>query len=119
MQALAPYVTTYAYEFNDENAPAPAGVSFPMGAYHGADVQYLFNRLGIPAHFTSGQEQLSHAMIGYWTQFAKTGDPNSPGQPLWAPYDPVSDERLSFLPPEPMVESGFAADHQCGFWEHP
>jgi para-nitrobenzyl esterase len=122
MQALAQYVTTYAYEFNDENAPVPAfpyAINFLLGAYHGADVQYLFNRGGIPAPFNNDQKQLSQTMIRYWTQFAKTGDPNSPGQPLWAPYDPVSDERLSFLPPDPVVESGFAADHQCTtFWDH-
>ena len=117
MQDLAHYVTTYAYEFNDEHAPAPAGVSFPMGAYHGADVQYLFNRNGVPAVFTPDQQQLSQVMISYWTQFAKTGDPNSPGHPVWAPYLPATDERLSFLPPEPVVESGFATDHLCAFWD--
>jgi para-nitrobenzyl esterase len=119
MQALAEYVITYAYEFNDENAPAPAfpPLSFPLGAFHSADVQYLFNRLGFPAPFTPEQEQLSHAMISYWTQFAKTGNPNSPGQPYWAPYDPATDERQSFVPPVPVIESGFAADHKCAFWD--
>jgi len=57
-------------------------------------------------------------MISYWTQFEKTGDPNSPGQPLWTVYDPATDERLSFVPPEPAVESGFATDHMCAFWDH-
>jgi para-nitrobenzyl esterase len=116
MQALAQYVTVHAYEFNDENAPG-FSVSFPLGAYHGADVQYLFNRNGKPAPFTLAQQQLSQAMISYWTQFAKTGDPNSPGQPAWAPYDPATDERQSFVPPVPVVESGFAGDHDCDLWD--
>ena len=119
LQALAQYVTTYAYEFNDENAPSPAfpALSFPLGAFHSADVQYLFNRQGIPAPFTPEQEQLSQAMISYWTQFAKTGDPNSPGQPSWAPYDPATDQRQSFVPPAPVVEEGFAANHNCTLWD--
>jgi len=119
MQALAQYVTVHAYEFNDENAPSPAfpPLSFPLGAFHSADVQYLFNRNGNPAPFTFAQQQLSQAMISYWTQFAKTGDPNSPGQPAWAPYDPATDQRQSFLPPTPVVESGFAADHDCDLWD--
>ena len=120
-QELAAHVITYAYEFNDENAPIPSPrystVSFPMGAYHGADVKYLFNEGGVPAPFTADQEQLSQAMISYWTQFAKNGNPNSPGRPFWAPYVPAIDQRLSLVPPLPAVESGFAVAHNCAFWD--
>src|SRR5262249_33131620 len=42
---LSRYATTYAYEFADENAPAlfldPE--NFPPGAYHTAELQYLFD----------------------------------------------------------------------------
>jgi para-nitrobenzyl esterase len=117
---LAQYVTVYAYEFNDENAPGPhfPGLNFPLGAYHSADVEYLFNRDGIPAPLTPDQQQLSQAMISYWTQFANTGDPNSSGQPQWAPYVPASDERQSFVPPTPGVESNFDTVHMCtSFWD--
>jgi para-nitrobenzyl esterase len=118
MEGLSHYVTTYAYEFNDENAPSPfPPLAFPLGAFHSADVQYLFNRMGVPAPLTPDQQLLSHAMISYWTQFAKTGDPNSPEQPLWSPYVPGTDERQSFVPPQPKVASGFAADHSCVFWD--
>ena len=118
MRSLASYVTVYAYEFNDENAPSPfPNLNFPLGAFHGADVQYLFNRNGVPAAFTPDQQALSQAMIGYWTQFAKTGDPNSPGEPVWAPYDPATDLRQSFVPPTPAVEAGYAVDHDCAFWD--
>jgi para-nitrobenzyl esterase len=122
---LSQYVPTYAYEFNDENAPvfwdggnsfiSPA--TFPLGAYHASEIPYLLNIFGVPAPFTPEQQQLSDAMIGYWTQFARTGDPNSPGLPTWSPYNAATDQFQSFVPPAPTVEAGFDADHQCSsFW---
>ena len=118
------YVTVYAYEFNDENAPVPAPaygmLNFPMGAYHSADVQYLFNRGGVPAPLSPSQMQLSQAMISYWTEFAKKGNPNSKGQPHWAQYNSVIDDRQSFVPPTPVVESrsDFDSFHMCSlYWD--
>jgi len=117
-QSLAQYVTTYTYEFSDENAPLDIFTffitpSFPLGAYHSAEIQYLMNILGIAAPFTSEQSQLSRAMISYWTRFAATGDPNSAGQPVWSPYSSATDEFQSFVPPTPTVDSTFATDHLC------
>ncbi|HTG02416.1 MAG TPA: carboxylesterase family protein [Nitrospirota bacterium] len=120
MMGLAQYVTVYAYEFNDESAPGPKfpGLNFPLGAYHSADVEFLFNRNGKPAPLTADELQLSQAMISYWTHFAKTGDPNSPGQPQWLPYNAGTDERQSFVPPAPVVESNFDTAHLCtSFWD--
>ena len=124
VQLLSKYVTTYAYEFNDENAPPPqsslSGLTFPLGAYHTAELQYLFigDFFGLPvAPLSSEQVELSDAMISYWTQFAKTGDPNSADEPVWSPYSASADEFQSLIPPTPVVETTFATDHQCGFWD--
>jgi para-nitrobenzyl esterase len=126
-QSLSKFVTTYAYEFNDENAPPPQSafgglLTFPLGAYHTSELQYLFkgvNFFGIPAApLLPKQVRLSNAMVSYWTQFAKTGDPNSSGEPVWSPYSTSTDEFQSFIPPTPVVESNFASGHQCTtFWD--
>jgi para-nitrobenzyl esterase len=105
---LSKYVTTYAYEFNDENAPDlfDPVPSFPLGAYHFAEVQYLFNlnqRFAGFNPFTPDQQQLSNTMIGYWTRFAIGGDPNFAGAPVWSPYSAISDEFQSLAPPTPVV----------------
>lgn len=118
-QLLSQYVPTYMYEFNDENAPLGAlpPVSFPLGAYHSAEIQYLFNQQGIPAPFTTDQQQLSDTMIAYWTQFAASGNPNLPNTPNWPPYNAQTDLVQSMAPPTPSVESDFDADHKCSsFW---
>jgi para-nitrobenzyl esterase len=125
-QALSKLVPTYAYEFNDENAPpaqsAFAGLlTFPLGAYHSSELQYLFPGIdvfGLPTTLSSQQMQLSDAMVSYWTQFAKKGNPNSSGEPLWSPYSASTDEFQSLIPPAPAVESNFDRSHQCStFWD--
>jgi len=125
-QSLSKFVTTYAYEFNDENAPPSPSLfggllTFSLGAYHTAELQYLFKNgdfFGLPlAPLSPKQRKLSAAMISYWTQFAKTGNPNSPREPVWSPYSASADEFQSLTPPKPMVESDFDAAHQCStFW---
>ena len=125
-QLLSKFVPTYAYEFNDENAP-PAqsyfggSLTFPLGAYHTAELQYLFkdaNFFGLPlAPLSPEQVRLSQAMVSYWTQFAKTGNPNSSGEPAWAPYSSSGDQFQSLIPPVPVAESNFDASHHCStFW---
>jgi len=114
-QALSRYVPTYQYEFNDEGAPRdfpgpPA--RFPLGAYHTAELAYLFTLRGVPALPSGGPEELSQAMLDLWTTFAATGQPGL----SWPRYSSATDESESLAPPAPVTEAGFAADHQCAFW---
>ena len=126
IRSLSNFVTTYAYEFNDENAPPlqsafGGSLTFPLGAYHTSELQYLFAEtsfFGLPTGLLSpSQQQLSDAMISYWTQFAKTGNPNASGQPAWSPYNPTTDNFQSLIPPTPAPETTFDAAHRCSsFW---
>jgi para-nitrobenzyl esterase len=116
---LSNFTNTYAYEFNDENAPPqppPAGLTFPLGAYHGSEIQYLFDT-GFFLEFTPPQQQLSAAMVSYWTNFAASGDPNGGTLPTWSLYNPTSDIFQSLIPPTPTTETTFNSEHLCdGFW---
>jgi para-nitrobenzyl esterase len=120
-RSLSQYVPTFQYEFNDPNAPmlyfAPP-ISFPTGAYHASELTYLFNLSQTPVPpppFTAAQQSLSDAMTGYWTQFARSGDPNSPGAPNWPAYG-ASDLFQSLQPATPVTGSGFVTDHKCAAW---
>jgi para-nitrobenzyl esterase len=122
-QSLQQYVPTWAYEFNDPNAPQPflPPVSFPYGAFHTAELQYLFGvRPNLPTPpLTANQQQLADAMVRYWTQFARLGNPNGLSAPLWTRYlPPLTDRLQSLVPPSPQAstETAFATDHKCAFW---
>jgi len=43
---------------------------------------------------SSAELALSESMMGYWSQFAATGDPNGSGAPQWTPYDESSGDIL-------------------------
>ena len=115
VQALSRFVPTYQYEFNDRGAPfffQVAHPSFPMGAFHAAELQYLFTLRGLPSRLSGDHEKLSQAMLDLWTTFARSGFPGA-GWPRYARATGVAE---SLVPPQPTIETGFAKDHQCAFW---
>lgn len=62
-----------------------------QGAAHSFEVPYVFGNLSkagfSAADYGPADRALSDLMIGYWTNFAKTGDPNGVGLPRWPNYD--------------------------------
>jgi para-nitrobenzyl esterase len=119
-QWLSAYVPTYAYEFNDEKAPERflPPVSFPYGATHESELQYLFDlpTAPFPGALSPAQQHLATVMQEYWTSFAKQGSPSPPASPSWPRFHSASHRILSLVPPQPNVETGFAAAHRCSFW---
>jgi para-nitrobenzyl esterase len=76
----------------------------PNGASHGAEIPYVFRTLGAPGANLGGPVaaprpedlKMSELMSSYWTNFAKTGNPNGPGLPVWPEFS-VKDQRVMFL----------------------
>jgi len=73
----------YRYEF-DQAPPVADGSEGPGGAYHSAEIEFVFNVLASkPLPWRPEDRKLSDLMSTYWSNFAKSGDPNGPGLPQW------------------------------------
>jgi para-nitrobenzyl esterase len=57
-----------------------------LGAYHGAELPYVFDRHDSWLPVEVADSRLTAAMMDYWVQFARSGDPNLGGQPAWPAY---------------------------------
>lgn len=67
-----------------------------------------FRYFGFDYAPTPAEELLSQRMTDYWTNFAKTGDPNGPGLPAWPEYDTATEPTL-ILDDQIGVQSGYHA----------
>ncbi len=68
--------------------PGERAHAFVNEAFHSCELWYVFGTLDrCWRPFTKADYELSEKMMGYWTNFAKTGDPNGKGLPRWEPYE--------------------------------
>ena len=80
-----------------------------IGAFHAAEIFFVFDSHSPLAGLTEEDEVLTEAMGEYWTNFAKTGDPNGAGLTTWPPYTPDTDQWMTFNP-SIQLKTGVRAD---------
>lgn len=66
---------------------------------HGSELRYIF---GYDDLADQSDRAYSDSMQRYWTNFAKTGDPNGPGLPVWTKYDAGTKPSLDFATDGPV-----------------
>jgi carboxylesterase type B len=101
-----------AYLYNFEAPPA----------VHSQDLDYVFAWpcCGVSASYPAEAgypllAQVVSAVQGYWTNLARTGDPNGQQLPLWPAYTPSNDAHMTL---GPVVAAGTALSRaDCDFWE--
>jgi para-nitrobenzyl esterase len=94
MQSKTGKSKVYLYFFS-RVPPGPAAAR--MGSFHSAEIAYVFHNTHRPGRpWEETDHQLAETMSSHWVNFAKTGDPNGKGLPVWPAYDPNADLVMGF-----------------------
>jgi para-nitrobenzyl esterase len=84
---------TWEYQFDRAIPPNPRTA-------HSGDLPYVFGNLpttgGMSGKYQDADRALSGTIQAYWTQFAKTGNPNGPGVATWPQYNGKTRKYLNF-----------------------
>ena len=94
-------VFLYYFDYLDEGGynSEPPTLGLRLGADHGAELPYVF---GLLNHWKTAvpdkDVKLQNMVMSYWTNFAKSLDPNGSGLSAWAPFK-GSDSSVMVLDP--------------------
>lgn len=93
------------------------------GAAHSYELPFVFGNLlpsgALAGPFSAADRQLSNVMLAYWTNFAKHGDPNGAGLPVWPKFNASSGTYIRFssaLPQDASTAEGLRRP-QCQLFE--
>ena len=88
----------HIYMPENPDLPLPGGPR-SGGAYHSGDLALVFgttDKVGLD--WIDKDHQVSRQMVRYWTNFAKTGDPNGEDLTMWPRFDGASQNTLVISP---------------------
>ncbi|MDD9947087.1 MAG: carboxylesterase family protein [Myxococcales bacterium] len=106
-------VFLYSFEKPLRSPALPDG-----GVIHAAEIPFVFGTslalFGL-GPIEAEHQELSDNMMGYWSRFAATGDPNGDGAVNWPRYDEMTDQHLVLDDP---VRAGTGHKRaRCDLWD--
>ena len=98
----------FFYRFTQRSAYRSGHPYFGLGATHGAELPYVFGDLDErAANWTAQDRDLAATIQQYWTNFARSGDPNGAGLPRWPLFD---EQRATVMDLGPQPRAAAVAD---------
>ena len=124
----------YFYEFNEQpTAPLLWLMTLTynkgaadLGVHHGADIPYVFGHSSIAGSIVYKRQKKTRKLtMQYWTNFARSGNPNGNNLPTWPIYNSSSPQNKNesknmalSLKSEPELRTAYLEKY-CNFWnEH-
>ncbi|HEX4169950.1 MAG TPA: carboxylesterase/lipase family protein [Bryobacteraceae bacterium] len=116
MQGSTGASPVYRYHFEDA-APVAADDKSPdaawRGAYHSSEIEFVFSNLRYKKlPWRPKDYKLSEQMSTYWTNFAKTGDPNDQNLPHWPACEKEGGYQVMHLKENPQAAP---AEHRARY----
>jgi carboxylesterase type B len=103
---------TYTYNFA-RVIPNPAVTLLDLGAFHGAELPYVFGSVPAP---TDVDDLLGDRMRAYWTSFATKGKPKAKKAEGWGKYVAKSSKRKTLRFNTQLAKLDNFRRAQCDFW---
>lgn len=128
------HTPNYFYDFAYQDAPYyfPKMIGFSPLAAHTIDIQFLFRNwsggklginsdqhTGLPRELNEAERDLSDQLIGYWTRFAATGDPNGEGSTKWPRFSLTNGGKylVQDIPMSVKSIQEYRFEYNCDFWD--
>jgi len=114
----------YLYQWDYAIADALWGPSYDFcygKVCHGSELPFEFagSELHKFVNFTDSEKTLSQSILGYFTNFAHSGNPNvGPYKPTldWPLWDPINLQNIHFTTPQNDIQKQLLKDY-CNFWD--
>jgi para-nitrobenzyl esterase len=93
----------YVYYFSHRPHYPDAPQFKDWGAAHGSEIAFVFGNFTAAMPATDADRSVSQEVSSYWVNFAKTGDPNTPGLPAWPVFTDAIGQVLNLNDPSKAI----------------